>query len=98
MTILGFKVDFSGMSAGQFIEEYLYYTTDINEDDGAFWDYYAEMREKNDEFVEDYTRSNQHYPKLRNLTRTSEEVYNSLPEDRQMNACWMWIDCHPAAH
>ncbi len=97
MTILGIKVDFSGESQGQFIEEYIYYTTEINEDDHTFWDYYAEMREKNQEFVEDYTRSNQHYPKLCNLTLSSEEAYNSLPEDRKLVASWVWFDC-PSAH
>ena len=92
MTILGIKVDWSGMSQGIWIEEYAYYTVDINEDDNDFWDYYADMRRESDWFVEDYRRSNQHYPKLRNLVRASQEVYDSLTPDRQLVASWMWID------
>jgi hypothetical protein len=97
MTILGFKIDFSGMSAGEFIEEYSYYSVDINEDDSGFWDYYEKMRGESLGFVEDYRRSNQHYPKLRNLTRTNSALYDSLPEDRQLVASWVWLDC-PEAH
>jgi hypothetical protein len=94
MTILGIKVDFGGMSQGVWIDEYAYYTVDINEDDHGFWDYYEEMRRESEGFVEDYRRSNEHYPKLRNLTRTNSALYNSLPEDRQLVASWVWIDCH----
>ncbi len=97
MTILGIKVDFSSMSRGIWIEEYYYYTVDINEEDDEFWDYYAEMRRESDGFVEDYRRSNQHYPKLRNLTRTNKALYDSLPVDRQLLASWVWID-YPEAH
>lgn len=97
MTILGFKIDYSGESAGQFIEEYVYYTADINEDDEGFWDYYEKMRRESQGFVEDYRRSNQHYPKLRNLMLTNKALYDSLPEDRQLVASWVWIDC-PSVH
>jgi len=94
MTILGIKVDFGGMSQGVWIDEYAYYTVDINEDDHGFWDYYAEMRRESEGFVEDYMRSNQHYPKLRNLTRSSKEVYDCLTPDRKLFASWVWIDTH----
>ena len=93
MTILGIKVD---MSQGIWIEEYAYYTVDINEDDNGFWDYYAEMRRESDGFVEDYRRSNQHYPKLRNITRSSQTVYDNLTHDRQLLASWVWIDVETA--
>jgi len=89
MTILGIKVDFSGMSQDV---EYYYYTVEINEDDNQFWDYYAEMRRESDGYVEDYRRTNQHYPKLRNITYSSKEVYDSLTPDRKLVASWIWLD------
>lgn len=98
MTILGFKIDFSSMSAGVWIDEYLYYTVDVNEDDSEFWDYYAKMRRESEGFVEDYRRSNQHYPKLRNLSHSTELIYNNLPTDRKLVASWLWYDEIPTAH
>lgn len=92
MTIIGFKVDCGGMSAGVWIDEYVYYTTEINEDDHDFWDYYDTMWRESSGYVEDYRRTNQHYPKLRNLTRSSKQVYDSLTPDRQLVASWMWLD------
>lgn len=92
MTILGIKVDFSGISQSVWMDEYAYYTVDINEDDYGFWDYYEQMRRESDGFVEDYRRSNQHYPKLRNLTHSSQREYESLPSDRQLFASWVWLD------
>jgi hypothetical protein len=89
MTILGIKVD---MSQGVWIDEYAYYTVDINEDDNGFWDYYEEMRRESNGFVEDYRRSNQHYPKFRNIVRSSQTEYDSLTPDRQLVASWVWID------
>ena len=97
MTILGIKVDCGGMSAGVWIDEYAYYTVEINEDDHGFWDYYEEMRRESEGFVEDYRRSNQHYPKLRNLTRSSRDIYNNLMPDRKLIASWVWLD-EPAVH
>lgn len=83
MTLLGFKIDG---------DKYAYYTVDINEDDNGFWDYYDEMRRESDGFVEDYRRSNQQYPKLRNLTRSSQSIYDALPEDCKLFAAWTWLD------
>jgi len=96
MTILGIKVDFGGMSQGVWIDEYAYYTVDINEDDHGFWDYYAEMWRESEGFVEDYRRSNQHYHKLRNLSHSSKEIYDNLTPDRKLFASWMWLDLETA--
>lgn len=87
MTILGIKVDWSD----EYAEEYTYYTVDINEDDHEFWNYYAEMRRESNECIEDYRRSNQHYPKLRNMVRSTEDVYDNLTSDRQLVASWVWV-------
>ena len=97
MTILGFKIDFGGMSGGVWIDEYAYYICDINEDDTGFWDYYEKMRRESEGFVEDYRRSNEHYPKLRNLTRSTADVYDGLTLNRQLVASWTWYE-EPAAH
>lgn len=96
MTILGIKVDTSGISAGDFIEEYSYYTCDINEDDNGFWDYYENMRRESEGFVEDYRRSNEHYPKLCNLVHSSQTVYDNLTPDRKLFASWVWLDLESA--
>lgn len=84
MTLLGFKIEYD--------VDYTYYTVDINEDDNGFWDYYDEMRRESSGFVEDYRRSNQQYPKLRNLTQTNKALYDALSEDCKLFAAWTWLD------
>ena len=84
MTLIGFKIEYD--------ECYTYYTCEINEDDTGFWDYYDEMWRESYGFVEDYRRSNQQYPKLRNLTRSSQAIYDALSEDCKLFAAWTWLD------
>ncbi len=84
MTILGFKIEID-------VNYYVYYIVDINEDDHMFWDYYTQMRRENDGFVEDYARSNQHYPKLLNIIASSEDVYENLNPDKKLIASWVWL-------
>ena len=85
MTIIGIRVE-SDMAYEDFF-------VDINEKDDYFWSYYDVMRSKNQEFVEDYTRSNEHYPKLRNfmVSNVQHYDYDRLDDFFQLKATSFWL-------
>lgn len=83
MTIIGIRVDYGEAYEDLFV--------DVNQDDYDFWDYYKDMRTKNDEFVEDYTRSNIFYPKLRNFINISNVNYDELDDIHKLSASCFWI-------